>query len=221
MACLIGDFCFYWSHRWGHKIRFFWNLGHINHHRSRNLSQMTLSVDPRTLFLNTAGGKVFTLLLLPLMTKLFALDIRDCGWALVVVMAFDAWADPSHSVVMYWTEMRFRALRAMRWVFVTPAVHFTHHSREECHNISDGCNFGARLTIWDRLFGTYVEPPPYIPEGGLFSDEADYCYNPIRFLLHPYVRMLQELRQNKVRYWPAILFGSASFEPPVPVKAKP
>jgi hypothetical protein len=37
-ACLIGDFCFYWSHRWGHGVRFFWNLGHINHHRSEKLS---------------------------------------------------------------------------------------------------------------------------------------------------------------------------------------
>ena len=57
IACLIGDFCFYWSHRWCHKVRFFWFLGHINHHRSRHLSQLTQAVDPHALFLDTAGGK--------------------------------------------------------------------------------------------------------------------------------------------------------------------
>ncbi|WP_163995663.1 sterol desaturase family protein [Pyxidicoccus caerfyrddinensis] len=220
LACFVGDFCFYWSHRWCHKIRLFWNLGHVNHHRSRNLSQLTQSVDPHALILDTAGGKVFVLLLLPLMTRLFALDIRGSGWALIGVMALDAWTDSSHSVTLYHAELRFRALRMVRWLLVTAGVHYTHHSREEQHNISDGCNFGARLTLWDRLFGTYVEPPQYIPDAGLFSDKSDYCRTPLRFLFHPYVRMYQELRQNSPRHWPAIIFGSTSYKPPVPVHSE-
>ncbi|WNG15924.1 sterol desaturase family protein [Cystobacter fuscus] len=220
VAALIGDFCFYWSHRWCHKVRFFWNLGHVNHHRSKNLSQLTQAVDPQSFFLDTAGGKVFVLLLLPVMTKLFTLDFRDSGWALIVLLVLDVWTNPSHSVVLYYAENRSRVLRWFRWFLVTPAVHFTHHSREPEHNLTDGCNFGARVTLWDRLLGTYVEPPPRIPEAGLFSEETDYCNNPVRFIFHPYVRMFTELRQNELKYWPAILFGPTTYDPPVPVKSK-
>lgn len=220
LACLFGDFCFYWSHRLGHKIRFFWYLGHINHHRTRDLCQLTQAVDPKSLILDTAGGKVFVLLLLPLLTKLLSLDIRDSSWALIAIMAVDAWTGPSHSIALYYAETRFPFLRHFRKVLVTPAVHYTHHSREERHNISDGCNFGARTTLWDHVFGTYVEPPKTIPETGLFSETADYCRTPLRFLFRPWILMLQELGSNKLRYWPAILFGHASYVPPVPLKTE-
>ncbi|PWB79150.1 MAG: sterol desaturase [Methylocystaceae bacterium] len=219
IAGLIADFCYYWSHRWGHKIRLFWNLGHVNHHRSRNLTQLTYPIDPPTLFLNIGNGKVFVLVMLPVLAKVFSTDIHDSGWALAFIMIFEAWTTPSHSVVLYYAELRSGILRALRWIFVTPAVHFTHHSREDQHNISDGCNFGARFTLWDRIFGTYVEPPPYIPATGLFSDDADYCNTPLRYLFHPYVRMFQELRRNNIRYWPAIIFGRTSYDPPVPVRS--
>jgi sterol desaturase/sphingolipid hydroxylase (fatty acid hydroxylase superfamily) len=220
VACFVADFCYYWSHRWCHKIRFFWNLGHIHHHRSRNLSQLTQVVDPQSSLLDVAGGRVFVLLLLPVLTKLFSLDFRDSGWMFVILLILDAWTNPSHSVVLYHAENKFRVLRLFRSILVTPAVHFTHHSREQAHNISDGSNFGARLTLWDRLFGTYVEPPSYVPDAGLFSETADYCRNPLRFIFQPYVRILEELRNNKVKYWPAILFGPASYEPPVPASCK-
>lgn len=220
VACLLADFCYYWSHRWSHKIRFFWNLGHVNHHRSRDLSQLTQAVDPQSYLLDVAGGKVFVLILLPVLTKLFSLDVRDSGWAFIVLLAIDAWTNPSHSVVLYHAENKLKVLRMFRSLLVTPAVHFTHHSREQAHNITDGCNFCARFTLWDRLFGTYVEPPPYIPETGLYGDESDYCRTPLRFIFHPYVRMFKELRQNEPRHWPAILFGPTSYEPPVPVDSE-
>jgi sterol desaturase/sphingolipid hydroxylase (fatty acid hydroxylase superfamily) len=219
-ACLIGDFCFYWSHRWGHGVRLLWNLGHINHHRSHTLSQLTNAADPPSLLLNVAGGKVFALLLLPFIMKLFTVDMRDAGWALPAAVIFDALADPSHSVVLTHLETRSRALRMLRWIFVTPGVHFTHHARGEKFNLCNGSNFGARLTIWDRLFGTYAEPPDYVPEVGLFDDEADYCKTPLRFLFTPYLRLYGELKQNNIRHWPAILFGPATYDPPNSVDSK-
>ncbi|WP_394827270.1 sterol desaturase family protein [Pendulispora albinea] len=220
VACFIADFCYYWSHRWSHKIRLFWYLGHINHHRSRNLSQLTQAVDPQASIFDVAGGRAFVLLLLPVLTKLFSLDFRGSGWMFVVLVILDAWTNPSHSVSLYHAENKYKVLRLFRAILVTPAVHFTHHSREQKHNVSDGSNFGARLTIWDRLFGTYVEPPSYIPDAGLFGDDADYCRNPLRFLFQPYLRILEELRKNAIRHWPSILFAHASYVPPVPATRK-
>lgn len=216
MAMLIGDFCFYWSHRLCHETRCFWNLGHISHHRNRNLTQMTCAIEPGWLPLQAAGG--LALLLLPVMSKLFTSDIRDAGVALAVLMVIDALVDPSHSIFMYWIESKSRVLRALRSVFVTVGVHYMHHSNEVTGPHGTGVNFGARLTIWDRVFGTYAEPPKELPRTGLFDPEADLCVNPLRYVLQPFVRMGLELRSNKLSDWPFILFGSTDYEPPNPVR---
>lgn len=213
LACLIGDFCFYWSHRLTHNMRLLWNLGHINHHRHENLTQLHFAAEPDVLALKASKG--ITLFMLPLMSALFTSDLVGVGWFLIAVLVIDIWIDPSHSPVLYKLEQKYKALRMMRLVFVTIAVHYTHHSSEPRHNKKTGCNFGARFTIWDRLFGTYTEPDEEVPQTGLFGKHADYCYNPIRFLLLPYVRFYRELRFNHVKHWPKILFGSVFYSPPV------
>jgi sterol desaturase/sphingolipid hydroxylase (fatty acid hydroxylase superfamily) len=226
IACTIGDFCYYWSHRWSHNIRFFWNLGHINHHRSQYLTQMTHAVDPQFGILDVAGGKAFVLVLLPLMARLFTTDIQGAGRALVGIMCVDILVDPSHSTALYYIESRLYKSRktrllvkALRYLFVTTNIHFTHHSREKRHDIRNGCNFGARVTLWDRCFGTYCEPPLKPPKTGLYG-KPDYCGTPLRFIFSPWVRMTKELYRNKWRYWPKILFGPTSYTPPVEVKGK-
>jgi len=212
VAALIGDFCFYWSHRLCHGNRFFWYLGHIYHHRNRSLSQLTTAIEPSFKLLQASGA--LSLLLLPLLSKLFTADIASAGLALVVLMLFDTWTDPSHSPAMYWLESKSRVLRSLRLVFVTVGVHFMHHARETEGPFGTGCNFGARITLWDRLFGTYVEPTAHIPDTGLFDRHADTCVNPLRYLLLPPLRMALELRANPLRTWPKILFAHTGYEPP-------
>jgi sterol desaturase/sphingolipid hydroxylase (fatty acid hydroxylase superfamily) len=212
VAALIGDFCFYWSHRACHSVRVLWNLGHIYHHRNRSLTQLTCAIEPPML-LQAAGGVA---LLLPPLAKLFTTDLNGAGIALVVLMVADTWTDPSHSPVMYALEARVAALRALRRVFVTVGVHFTHHATEVHGPDGKGCNFGARLTVWDRVFGTYSEPTRELPPTGLFDPRADLCVNPLRYLLQPVLRLVSELERNAPRDWPRLLFGSTDHEPPNP-----
>ena len=40
------------------------------------------------------------------------------------------------------------------WLFVTPNLHHTHHHFE---SPGTNCNYGDVFSIWDRLFGTYVD----------------------------------------------------------------
>lgn len=218
-ACLMADFCYYWSHRMSHKIRLFWCLGHVSHHRTQNLTQLTQSVDPQSAFLDVAGGRAFVLLLMPVITQVLSFDVTRSGWGLIVILMFDAWTNPSHSITLYQAEIKSPLLRWFRTIFVTPGVHYTHHSREKGHNKDFGCNFGARFTLWDRLFGTYVEPPQYIPKTGLYG-EQDYIRNPVRFVAHPFHRMYLELKLNSIVHWPKILFGKTTYHPPVRVESK-
>ena len=41
------------------------------------------------------------------------------------------------------------------WVFVTPNLHHIHHHWRQP---GTNCNYGDVFSIWDRLFGTYVDP---------------------------------------------------------------
>lgn len=77
LACLIGDFCFYWSHRLTHNMRLLWNLGHINHHRHENLTQFHFAAEPDVLALKASKG--ITLFMLPLMSALFTSDLVGVG----------------------------------------------------------------------------------------------------------------------------------------------
>lgn len=46
-------------------------------------------------------------------------------------------------------------LGGLGWLFVTPRYHFVHHGADPRLN---GSNFGFLFTLWDRMFGTYVNP---------------------------------------------------------------
>jgi len=45
-------------------------------------------------------------------------------------------------------------------VFVTPRYHHIHHSADA--QLHDG-NYGSLFSIWDRLFGTYLDPDTTVP----------------------------------------------------------
>jgi len=45
-------------------------------------------------------------------------------------------------------------LGPLEWLIVTPRTHRLHHARGELR----GKNLGMFLTLWDRAFGTYVDP---------------------------------------------------------------
>jgi sterol desaturase/sphingolipid hydroxylase (fatty acid hydroxylase superfamily) len=46
--------------------------------------------------------------------------------------------------------------RLLRLIVVTPDMHRVHHSIEDNEANS---NFGFNLSLWDRLFGTYIDQP--------------------------------------------------------------
>jgi len=46
--------------------------------------------------------------------------------------------------------------RLLRTVIVTPDMHRVHHS---VHDFETNSNFGFNLSLWDRIFGTYLAQP--------------------------------------------------------------
>jgi sterol desaturase/sphingolipid hydroxylase (fatty acid hydroxylase superfamily) len=60
-------------------------------------------------------------------------------------------------IMFHHTNSTFKGERWLGYIFTTPSLHRTHHSVERKEHDS---NYGAILSIWDRLFGTLLEFEP-------------------------------------------------------------
>lgn len=135
LAVVGSDFAMYWTHRLIH-TRVFWPI-HRWHHVPRYMYWLG---GGRTSFfqglVNAVPGAMFGLLHVP------AGAIG--GYAIFSIVA-NHWMHSNLRLRSPWLEA----------VFVTPRIHHIHHSIDPRHH---GRNFGSLLSIWDRMFGTFVDP---------------------------------------------------------------
>jgi sterol desaturase/sphingolipid hydroxylase (fatty acid hydroxylase superfamily) len=133
----LTDFASYWLHRAMHG-RWLWRI-HRWHHSPTYmywLAGIRATLPQQALFNLPAT------LCLPLL-------IGAPGWVFLALVA-------QPFVVNDWmhANLSWRSSRLER-VLVTPRYHHVHHSADPRHNTA---NLGAMFTVWDRLFGTYVNP---------------------------------------------------------------
>jgi len=60
-------------------------------------------------------------------------------------------------IMFHHTNSSFKGEKWLGYIFTTPSLHRTHHSVERKEHDS---NYGAVLSIWDRMFGTLLEREP-------------------------------------------------------------
>ena len=60
-------------------------------------------------------------------------------------------------IMFHHTNSIFKGEKWLSYIFTTPSLHRTHHSVERSEHDS---NYGAILSVWDRLFGTLLEVEP-------------------------------------------------------------
>lgn len=136
-ACiLVFDFIFYWAHRWGHEINFFWGA-HVVHHSSE---EYNLSVALRQPWFHNL---IAFFLFLP-----------------IPILGFDPMtfllAGSLHTLYQFWihTKVIGKMWKPIEWIFNTPSHHRVHHGVDPKYIDK---NHGGVLIIWDRLFGTFHE----------------------------------------------------------------
>jgi sterol desaturase/sphingolipid hydroxylase (fatty acid hydroxylase superfamily) len=135
LAFAIGTFIHYWTHRFMH-TKSMWAL-HAIHHSDRDFGILTLNRR------HPIEAFVFDLAILPSLTVL-GFDVMAVLITRVLVVLVNA-LQHSHLPFPLWAE---------KWIVIGPAAHRVHHAIDaDYHDL----NFGA-LTIWDRLFGTFVLP---------------------------------------------------------------
>lgn len=142
MYYVVADLGSYWMHRWMH-TRHLWRV-HRWHHSPTQLYWLAgvRATLPQQLLFN-----VPYLLAVPIL-------VGAPRWILPVMIV-------ENVVRNHWMHMNVSwRSRWLEYVLVTPRYHHIHHSADAA--LHDG-NYGSLFTIWDRLFGTYVDPDVTTP----------------------------------------------------------
>ncbi len=135
LGIVVSDFAMYWTHRLIH-ARPFWRV-HRWHHAPR---QMYWLAGGRRSFLQ---GIVYAFP--PLAFLVFHVPMVFIDAYAFYTIALNHWTHSNLGLKLPWLET----------VLVTPRVHHIHHSRDPAHY---NRNFGSIFSVWDRMFGTYLDP---------------------------------------------------------------
>jgi exosortase len=185
LTFLALDLWKYWEHRFFHEIPLLWRV-HLVHHSDTHVDVTTAERHhPLEVLLSTA-------LLIALVA---ALGLQWLALGLYLLTA---------SLVALYSHANVRVSahldRVLRKLVVTARVHAVHHSDLQTETDS---NYGAVLTLWDRIFGTYLDPEKArIPHFGLRYFHLTMDTRLIRVLQQPFLfrRNLEYVDRDRSRF---------------------
>lgn len=181
LLLLLQDFLYYIFHRTSHRVRWLW-ASHVAHHSSE---RMNLSTAFRQSLTYPISG--MWLFWLPLAWLGFPPD-----WVILAVGLNLGFQFFVHTQLF---PNDSRAMKVLGYVINTPSIHRVHHAKNPQYIDR---NYAGVLTIWDRLFGSYVEeiePPQY----GILRQV--HTLNPITLTFHEWRDMLRDAwRERDLRY---------------------
>jgi sterol desaturase/sphingolipid hydroxylase (fatty acid hydroxylase superfamily) len=137
MYLVIADFGHYWVHRAMHSARL-WRV-HKWHHSPQYMYWLA----------GVRGSLLQQVLVnVPYIAAATLIDISP--WWMVFVILIKNWVqnDWMHLNVSWGSKW-------LEWIIITPRYHHVHHSDDPAHYRA---NLAPLFPIWDRLFGTYVDP---------------------------------------------------------------
>jgi len=183
IVVIVADFFLWLSHFLRHKIPPLWRF-HQVHHAQTQISPLT---DKRFHFIEPLMFVAIALVPAALLGLNFG-STRLLVLALVYATGF------THA------NLRWNA-GALGWLLVTPQSHRIHHSTEERHWEK---NFGAVLSIWDRVFRTQWHGTDDYPTIGI-DDTAfpleqqaapvPVVHNYFRQVVYPFKRVAADVRK--------------------------
>ncbi|MEB3416204.1 sterol desaturase family protein [Alteriqipengyuania sp. WL0013] len=135
LCFVLDDLAYYWIHRAGHRIRWFW-ASHVNHHSSQHYNLSTALRQSWTGFLTLGFAFKLPLVLLGFHPVMIAI----CG-------GFNL-------IYQFWihTESIGRMPRWFEAVMNTPSHHRVHHATNPRYLDR---NYAGVFIVWDRMFRTF------------------------------------------------------------------
>jgi len=177
LAIVFDDFIYYWVHRFGHTIRWFW-ADHIIHHSSQHYNLTTA--------LRQSWFSPFTLKFLWLGSVMVFIGFHP---------AMVAFVGGINLIYQFWvhTEAIKRCPPWFEAVFNTPSHHRVHHATNPMYLDR---NYGGIFIIWDRMFGTFQsELDQEACRYGIVKNIA--TYNPLKIATHEWVSIAKDMAGAK------------------------
>jgi exosortase len=197
LVFLLLDCWRYWEHRAMHEIWPLWRV-HLVHHSDTGF-------DVTTSQRHHPFEPVITTFLVLLLIIALGFSATSLGVYLLVASVSAVYTHTSLTL----PDNIDRQLR--RWL-VTPSVHAVHHS---AHQPETDSNYGAVLTIWDRLFGTYLDPEQAaIPRFGLAHFRTPAQTTLAATLLQPFETRSDPQPISTASENPANIAATATFPTP-------
>ena len=131
---IVLDLTNYWIHRVEHAVPALWAVHQVHHSQDELTILSTYRNHPIDTWMRSVFGPTIFMLLF---------GVSPTTW-LGISLVWDVVLNLSHFEVP-WTY------GPLRHLFVSPVSHAIHHSVEDRHQHR---NYGAILSVWDRLFGT-------------------------------------------------------------------
>ena len=162
------------THYLNHKVPFLWAIHRVHHADTRLDVSTTVRFHPLEFVFTTPLTLAGVVLLGAPPVAILIYEVMDAG-----VTVF------SHANVRlpWWVD------RPLRLFIVTPDVHRVHHSS---HQPETDSNYGAVLTIWDRVLGTYRRKSAEdlaTQETGLSETQDSRSRNLLWLLILPFIAL--------------------------------
>ncbi|WNG37562.1 sterol desaturase family protein [Archangium minus] len=165
------EFFYYWYHRLGHRVRWFW-LSHAVHHSSNEINLLAAG---RLAWTSQITGAY--VIFVPLAAFGFTPESILAGYALNLSYQFWIHAD--------WMPK----LGPLEGILNTPSAHRVHHAANLDYL---DANYGGVIVIFDRLFGTYVPERDELPcRYGLVHPLK--TNNPFKIVFHQFGPFLRDV----------------------------
>jgi sterol desaturase/sphingolipid hydroxylase (fatty acid hydroxylase superfamily) len=140
LSFLMLDLLLYLWHKASHSFDFLWMFHRVHHN------------DP---YLNVTTSFRIHFLELVITNFLKAVLIIILGIEEAMVLTSEAIM--TLFIMFHHTNISFKGEKLLGHVIIVPYLHRTHHSKQRSEHDS---NYGAVLSLWDRLFGTLSELKP-------------------------------------------------------------
>jgi sterol desaturase/sphingolipid hydroxylase (fatty acid hydroxylase superfamily) len=159
LAFLAVDLLLYFWHKACHRVDCLWIFHRVHH----NDPYLNVSTAFRLHFMEIIATNALKALLIVILgiDKMLVLSIETA------VTLF---------IMFHHTNISFKYERMLGYVMIVPFLHRVHHSTERSEHDS---NYGAMLSVWDRLFGTLLEVEP--KRIGIKGNSPQDVYNLIKF----------------------------------------
>jgi sterol desaturase/sphingolipid hydroxylase (fatty acid hydroxylase superfamily) len=137
LALFLGDFVIYWIHRGQHRFEPMWRT-HRWHHSATALYWFS---GFRTSFLHSF---CYNLPQVVIPIAIFDLTPVQAGIGYSITL-----------LIQFWEHTNVRVnIGPLAWLIISPDYHRVHHSASRYCRM----NLGTTFSVWDRWFGTYVDP---------------------------------------------------------------